>query len=167
MRPIGGRSRKYGCDFGRPVLLDDRLVLRVSRFWDDMAGHRLFPSKDQIDAALIGNDWVNCALVEVNPDLENSILIKVGDNLVPMVEFPLVGGPLLNCPCDALLGIVTAHLADLVETRAPLTVGGAALHLCTPILYRGALLPLADDGFHIDSALVVANSRRVDSHRLV
>ncbi len=162
MRPIARRSRKHGGDLQRIVLLDDRLVLRVSRVWDDRAGHRLFPSKNQIDAALIGNDWANCALIEVHPDLEKSILIKVGDNLVPAPEFLLAGGPLLNCPSDALLGIVISHLADVVEKRAPLTVGGAALNLGNPILYRGALLPLAEDGFHIDAALVVANYRRVE-----
>jgi hypothetical protein len=159
LRPIGRGSRNVG-DLRVPSL-DDRLILRVSRLWDDIAGHRLFPSKNQIDDALIGNDWVNCALIEVHPDPEKSILIAVGDNLIPVFEFPLVGGPLLNCPCDALLGIVTSHLSHVLEARAPLTIGGAALHFCTPILYRGALLPFAEDGFHIDAALAVANYRSV------
>ena len=163
MRPIARGSRKHGGDLGQLVSLDDRLALRVSRLWDDIAGHRLFPSKDQINQSLIGGDWANCALIDLHHHLEKSILIMVGDNLLPSPECTLDGRPLLKCPTGALLAIVASHLLELTETRAPLTLGGVASHLGTPILYRGALLPLAEDGMCMDGVLVAANYRKVGS----
>ena len=163
MRSLARGAGHVAGNRGTALLLDDRLVLRVSRHWNDLADYRLFPSRQQIDPWMMADDWANCALIELQSPLEESTLLAVGDKLLPEPGCELDGKPLCHCPCDALLGIVTAHLSDLIETRAPLTVGGAALHLCTPILYRGALLPLADDGSHIDSVLVAANYRRVSS----
>jgi hypothetical protein len=147
---------------GTALLLDDRLIGRVLRHWDDMAAHRLFPSMNQIDPVMIGDDWSNCALVEIHSHLEKSRFVAVGRNLLPTPGRSLDSRPLLDCPCDAVLGIVTSYLSNLVDKRAPLVVSGSALHLCSPILYRCALFPLAEDGVHIDAALVAANYRRVN-----
>ena len=117
---------------------------------------------NQIDPVMIGDDWSNCALVEIHSRLEESKFVVVGDNLLPAPGRSLDSSPLLDCPGDAVLGIVTSYLSDLVNKRAPLTVTGAALHLCAPILYRSALFPLADDGVHIDAALVAVNHHRVN-----
>jgi hypothetical protein len=93
---------------GTALLLDDRLVRRVLRHWNDMAAHRLFPSKDQIDPVLIGDDWSNCALVEVHPRLDESKFVVVGHNLLPIPGNSLDNSPIFDCPCDAVLGIVTS-----------------------------------------------------------
>jgi hypothetical protein len=147
---------------GTALLLDDRLVGRVLRQWNDMAAHRLFPSRDQIESVVIGGDWSNCAFVELHPRPEESKFIVVGHDLLPIPGRPLDNSPLSDCPCDTVLGIVTSCLSDMVEKRAPLAVSGAALHLCAPVLYRGALLPLAEDGSHIDAVLVATNYRTVN-----
>jgi hypothetical protein len=127
-----------------------------------MAAHRLFPSINQIDPVMIGEDWANCALVELHSHIDKSKFVVVGHNLTPTPGRPLDSSPLFDCSCDAVLGIVTSYLSDLVDKRAPLVVSGAALHLCAPVLYRGALFPLAEDGFRIDAALVAVNYRRVN-----
>lgn len=141
---------------------DDRLVLRILRHWDDAGANRLFPSKHQIDPSVIGDDWGNCALIDLHHRVERSTIVAVGDRLQPIPELPIEGNPLFKCPFNALLGVIAWRLPVVVDQRAPLSVTGVASHFGTPILYRGVLLPLAEDGVEMDAVLVAANHRALD-----
>ena len=144
------------------LLADDRLVLRVVRHWDDAGANRLFPSKSQIDPWVIGDDWANCALIDLHQRVERSTIVAVGDKLQPTPGWPIDGKPLFKCPFNALLGVIVWRLPVVVDKRGPLSVRGVASHFGTPILYRGVLLPLAEDGVEMDAVLVAANYRALD-----
>src|SRR5581483_5404010 len=66
---------------GAMLLADNRLVLRVLRHWDDAGANRLFPSKSQIDPWVIGDDWANCALIDLHHRVERSTIVAVGSKL--------------------------------------------------------------------------------------
>ena len=160
MPPVHGSGD--GVSSAATLLADNRLVLRVLRHWDDAGANRLFPSKSQIDPWVLGDDWANCALIDLHPRVERSTITAVGDKLQPVPELPIEGNPLFKCPFNALLGLVVWRLPVVVDRRAPLSVRGVATHFGLPILYRGVLLPLAEDGIEMDAVLVAANYRALD-----
>ena len=66
--------------------------------------------------------------------------VAVGENLAVAL-----------CPRDTLAGVLLSHLPRVLSVRRSLIV--------EPILYRGALLPLSEDGDTIDHVLGAANHR--------
>ena len=54
------------------------------------------------------------------------------------------------CPGNTLAGVLLSHLPWVVSSRCSLIVEGGATLRGVPILYRGALLPLSEDGVAID-----------------
>jgi hypothetical protein len=58
-----------------------------------------------------------------------------------------------------LAGLLLSHLPPVLSARRCLIVEGEATLRGVPILYRGALLPLSDDGIVIDHELGAANHR--------
>jgi hypothetical protein len=145
------------------IVLDDRrLVSRVLRQWGEMAADRHLPSKHDIRPWLVGNDWQNCALVRLAPMLEQWIFAVVGDKLSPSPDRVLAGGPISECPEDTLLGLMLSFLPRVVASGMYYTVEGAtSVFGDGAILYRSVLLPLSDDGTHIDAVLVAANFRKI------
>jgi hypothetical protein len=63
------------------------------------------------------------------------------------------------CSKDALAGLLLSYLPRVLRARLCLTVEGQATHRDASILFRGALLPLSNDGVVIDHVLGAANYR--------
>jgi hypothetical protein len=125
-----------------------RLVERVLRQWTKMAAGRRFPGLNEIDPWMVGEDWPNCLLIAVQSPVELSHFTAVGENLAVAL-----------CPGDTLAGVLLSHLPWVVSSRCCLIVEGGATLRGSPILYRGALLPLSEDGGAIDHALGATNHR--------
>lgn len=139
-----------------------RLVARVLRHWHDMAVGQRFPNRTQIDPWLVGDDWASCAVVQLEPKLDQSSFIVVGPNLLPPQHESLEGKPIAACPHNALLAALIKYLPRFQPNGGPLSVVGTAAHGAAPVLFRGVLLPLSDDGgAHIDSVLAAANFREL------
>src|ERR1700730_8499336 len=117
-----------------------RLVERVLRHWTQLAARRRFPRVNEIDRWMTGDDRANCVLIAVQSPVELSHFSAVGENLAVAL-----------CPGNTLAGVLLSHLPWVVSSRCSLIV--------EPILYRGALLPLSEDGDTIDHVLGAANHR--------
>jgi hypothetical protein len=59
-----------------------RLVHRVLRVWKEMAQGRRFPRRDQIEPAMLAEDWANCLVIAVQPPVRPLHFFAVGDNLL-------------------------------------------------------------------------------------
>jgi hypothetical protein len=125
-----------------------RLVERVLRHWTQLAVRRRFPRHSEIDRWMAGDDRANCVLIAVQSPVELSHFTAVGENLAVAL-----------CPGDTLAGVLLSHLPWVVSSRCCLIVEGGATLRGVPILYRGALLPLSEDGDTIDHVLGAANHR--------
>ena len=125
-----------------------RLVWRVLRLWTEMVRGRGCPRRDEIDPWMLGEDWANSLLIAVQSPVELSHFIAVGENLAVAL-----------CPKDTLAGVLLSHLPRVLSARRCLIIEGGATLGGMPILFRGALLPLSDDGMAIDHVLGAANHR--------
>ena len=144
------------------TLLDERrLVSRILRYWRELGLRGTFPSKRQIDPWLVAGDWASCALISIPGEPEKPTFITAGKDLLAAPDAGLDGQPIDACASDTVLGVALAKLATVISKRAPLTIGGASTHLGKSVLYRGVLLPFAEDGTRIDTVLIAANFRRI------
>jgi len=137
---------------------EQRLVFRVLRHWAEKSAGKRFPSKDRIDFSILGDDWRNCILVRVGPELDRSTFVDVGDNLVHQAE-SLKDIPIAACPRGTLLGVTLRYLSRFRPDGGPLSVTGSATHFGEPVLFRSVLLPLGYDGTSIDHILGAVNFR--------
>jgi hypothetical protein len=133
---------------GRAGRDERRLVERVLRHWTQLAARRRFPRINEIDRWMTGDDRTNCVLIAVQSPVELSHFSSVGENLAVAL-----------CPGNTLAGVLLSHLPWVVSSRCSLIVEGGATLRGVPILYRGALLPLSEDGDTIDHVLGAANHR--------
>jgi hypothetical protein len=125
-----------------------RLVERVLDHWTKAAAGRRFPRLDEIESWVVGADWANCLVISVQSPIELSHFVAVGKNLAVAL-----------CAKDTLAGVLLSHLRPVLSARRCLIVEGGAKLRGVPILYRGVLLPLSDDGVAIDYVLGAANNR--------
>lgn len=125
-----------------------RSVERVLRYWTNVAVARRFPRPDEIDPWIAGDNWANCLLIAVQSPVELSHFVAVGENLAVAL-----------CSKDTLAGLLLSYLPRVLPARRCLIVEGGATHRGVPVLFRGALLPLSNDGVAIDHVLGAANYR--------
>src|SRR4029077_20830636 len=86
------------------TLFDERrLTSRVLRHWEEMAIGRRLPSRESIDPWLIGDDWSHCFLVSLDSDLQNSMFLAVGNDLLPSPETALDFKPVSEWPRGTLI----------------------------------------------------------------
>jgi hypothetical protein len=97
---------------------------------------------------MVGDDWANCVIIAVQSPVQLSHFVVAGENLAVAL-----------CATDTLAGLLLSHLPPVLSVRRCLMVEGEARLRDVPILYRGALLPLSDDGLAIDHVLGAANLR--------
>ena len=135
-------------DVASPLQNERRLVERVLGCWKKVASGQRFPRLNEIDPWIVGDDWANCVVIAVQSPVELSYFASAGKNLAVAL-----------CTRDTLAGVLLSHLPSVLSTRRCLIVEGEATLRGVPILYRGALLPLADDGIAIDHILGAANHR--------
>jgi hypothetical protein len=137
---------------------EQRLASRVLRHWAERCAAKRFPSKDDIDLSLLGDDWRNCMVVRIDPELDRSTFVSVGENLFREGEY-LDGSPIAACPRGTLLGVTLRYLSRFRPDGGPLSVTGSASHFGELVLFRSVLLPLAEDGTSIDHILGAINFR--------
>ena len=138
-----------------------RLTMRVLALWREASAGNAFPRPADIVAERFGVDWNNCVLIRVDPAIERSSFLFIGDGLFLGSPRPLEGRPVTACEPGTLLHSATVYLPDVVTKRIPISIGGPGTHHGVPILYRSMLMPLSSDGTVIDGALGAANCREV------
>jgi hypothetical protein len=145
----------------RNPLEERRLVLRVLHHWTEMAIAQRFPSKDNIDPWLVGNDWANCMMLKIAPDRERSNFYVVGANLRAPGQ-SLDGVCIADCPDGTVLADMVKHLDRCIADAAPIIIEGSAAHGGTSVQYRAILMPLSDDGRSVDGIFGAASFKRLD-----
>jgi hypothetical protein len=135
-------------DASSPRQNERRLVERVLRHWTRAAAGKRFPRRNEIDPWMVSEDWANCVIMAVQSPVQLSHFVVAGENLAVAL-----------CPTDTLAGLLLSHLQPVLSVRRCLILEGEATLRRVPILYRGALLPLSDDGIAIDHVLGAANLR--------
>jgi hypothetical protein len=143
-----------------------RLVRRILFHWTEMAEGRGFPSLEDIDPWMVGDDWNNCLLVAIQTPLAQSRLLTVGRDLTfgaaPLPE----GATLADCPADTLARLLLDRVPEVLSTKKCVVDGGEVRLRDRPILYRCVVLPLSADKQHIDHVLAAANYTSAVARRI-
>ena len=143
--------------------LDERrLIFRVLRHWTEMAIAQRFPRKENIDPWLLGDDWTNCLLLKIGPDVEDSTFYAVGTNLLPPGQ-SLDGASISHRPDGTVLADLLTMLRRCISTAAPIIVERTTTNFGMPIMYRGILMPLSEDGQTVDTIFGAANFKKITS----
>ena len=140
-----------------------RLVLRLLAYWDDLRGERDYPRADDVDAAVIGDDWAQCFLLRLDGGpVGGGRLLHVGTGFLGA----RADGPpatLDEVPGHCLLYHAAGFAARTLEKGVPVSLGGEAVLADGRTLFRSVLLPLSNDGKAIDHLLGAANGRPVEA----
>jgi hypothetical protein len=129
-----------------------RTILRIHAVWQRLAAHRL-PGRSALDPKEFGDDWSSCLIVPIVGDNGGTPRHVSEKELDPNV-------PRQRLACT-LLSLSRHHISRVLETGQAFGYGGTASHDGTDILYRIVLLPLSEDGAHIDALLVGVTYREV------
>lgn len=144
------------------LLSERRLVSRMLHRWKQMAIGQKLPAIGDIDPWLVGDDWHNCVLIDLNPSPRQASFIMVGDNLLPEGAHDLTDRPIAQVPGETLLGTMLLQVPRVAESGMYFLVeGDTSVRHGVPILYRSVLLPLSTDGRVVDSILGAANYREL------
>jgi hypothetical protein len=145
----------------RNPLDERRLILRVLHHWTEMAIAQRFPSRDNIDPWLVGNDWANCMMLMLNPDKKRFKFYVVGANLLAPGQC-LDGASIADCPDGTVLADMIKQLDRCIADAAPVVIEGATAHLGTSVQYRAILMPLSDDGETVNGIFGAASFKKFD-----
>jgi hypothetical protein len=142
-------------------ITDRRLTMRVLARWRSLAAGRRFPRRSQLDPLVIGPDWANCLIIDVDPRMDQSRLAFVGDALRDPAWPHFERQRIAECLTDTLLQLATSKIPEVIARGAPIGFGGPATYNEAPILYRSILLPLSEAGAEIDGILGAVSYREV------
>jgi hypothetical protein len=147
------------------LIRNRRLVDRLGRYWRDSASRGGFPSVDDVDPWMVGNDWKDCLLIEVRAPVNSSRLLAVGEHLLTDQHRQLGLYTVADVPADALASTVLSRLPRALSTRDCIVDEGETPYEDGTILYRYTLLPLAADGRAIDHVLAAVDDKFVKPAR--
>ena len=128
-----------------------RAILRIHEVWQRFAAHGL-PSRSDLDAREFGADWSNCVIVPIAMNSGKPVDVSEKD-------FD-ADSPRQRLACT-LLPLAKRQIARVLATSQAIGYGGTASHEGTDILYRIVLLPLSEDGVHVDALLVGLTHREI------
>ena len=144
-----------------PYSTERRLVMRIMELWERLRGLRPFPRMSDVLAADIGPDWASCFLIAIGPATGQWSFHHVGGDLLVPEWSGAIGGAMVDCPKDTLLGHACAYMTDVLDRRIPISLGGTFHIDDSRTVFRSIILPLSDDGLRVDSVLGAANCRQV------
>src|SRR5215469_9192390 len=141
--------------------VEQRLIMRVLAQYRGLCRGSGLPRRAQINPALFGRDWINCLLIDLDPQVGASRFAYVGDKLCDPTWLAIERQTLAGCRENTLLHAATAYVARVIARRLPISRSGIGLHHDTPIVYRSILFPLSESGTAIDGLLGAANFRMI------
>jgi hypothetical protein len=139
-----------------------RLTDRVIAKWQALLLNSRFPRRVQLAPDSFGGDWSSCMLLRLEDAVLRSRLIYVGEELRKASGTTTQERVALSdYPDGCLLRLANAKISAVFAKAGPITFGGTGMSNDTAILYRAVLLPLSDDGRHIDHVLGAVNYREI------
>ena len=142
------------------ALHERRLTTRVLTVWKKIAGDG-FPKRSQLDPRDFGGDWANCLMIDIDRVPMKSRFSYVGNALRDPTWPTFDRQCVAECLEGTLLELVTRHIKRVADRKKPVSFGGPGVHDEGDILYRTILLPLSEDGEHVDGILAAVAYREV------
>lgn len=142
--------------------MERRLVIRLLKYWRSLSDGERLPAQSTIDPQAIPDMWPNCAVLDVSGKETDPEFIYVGTALSQAAGIEMAGRKLSQTPADTLVSNGFSYFGQVLAKKVPITFGG---EFVSPrglkVLYRSIIVPLADDGEHINRLLGAANCREV------
>lgn len=148
-----------------------RLTLRVEAYWNFLRQDRAFPQTTDIDPVELGDDWLDCFVMDPSHSPEAPSFLFVGPRLLNNARLPedwarstrrLVG----DCPPGSMLARSVQYVNHVLEQRIPVTVAEVFEESSEEVRLRGTLFPLSTNGQDIDAVLGAASCARLEELRL-
>ncbi|MCW1431748.1 hypothetical protein [Novosphingobium sp. JCM 18896] len=128
-----------------------RMQVRAYNFWASMLDDRTFPSVSQLDLDNLPDFGPNSVLLDFTDGIENPGIRFLGAKLAEECD---AEGPithLADVPRRSLLSRITDHYMQILANQAPIGFEAEFVNQRgATILYRGILLPFADNEDAID-----------------
>jgi hypothetical protein len=138
-----------------------RLVLRLLKYWRQIAGDRGMPSQPDLSPEAMTDMWPQCYVLKLNTGSEPTYR-DIGSAFAEELGIDLLGKPVASTPVDTLLRQATRYWDMVADKGVPISLGGEFRHRRGELLlYRSIILPLSTDGKRIDHMLGAANCRVV------
>jgi hypothetical protein len=151
---------EIGVDVLPPALGRDerRMQVHAYNLWAGLLGSRDFPRIGQLDLAALPDFAPSAVLIDFTGADGTPQLTHIGQRLADQAGIDTAPRPLGAVPAGTLLSRFTDHAGEIFANQAPI---GFEADFETPsgttMLYRGILLPFAEDGTAITQILGVIN----------
>ncbi len=147
--------------FDVPQGMERRLVVRVLRYWRDLAGaSRDYPARSELDPATIGDSWASCFLLDLTEDRNDPTIEVVGEALDALCGAPSRGTRASAIAPGTLLAHAAGRAGTVLSFEVPIVFGGEFRNREDEVLaYRGILAPLGANPHGLTHILGAANAR--------
>lgn len=134
-----------------------RLVLRVLDYWGFLRAARRFPPLAEVQPEDLADDWQHCVLVDTASNPECWTFRHIGSGFAIPGSQNMSGVKWADWDRSTFLGLTTSYIGKVLERRVPVSIGGEVDEGEYTFRYRSILLPLSDDGQHVNAILGAAN----------
>ncbi|MFZ0692667.1 MAG: PAS domain-containing protein [Alphaproteobacteria bacterium] len=139
-----------------------RLVVRLLNYWRSLSDGERLPAQSSVDPQAIPDMWPYCAVLDVSGKETDPEFIYVGTALSQAAGLELAGRKVSQTPADTLVSNGFSYFGQVLAKKVPITFGGEFVNpRGLKVFYRSIIMPLADDGEHINRLLGAANCREV------
>ena len=163
-QPFGGSYDSGDDETGRelpPALVgqsERRMQVRAYNFWAAMLDDRAFPSVSQLDADNLPDFGPHSVLLDFTGGIDNPGIRFLGAKLAEECGAEGTITSLADVPRRSLLSRITDHYMQILANQAPIGFEAEFVNQRgATILYRGILLPFADNEETIDHIYGVIN----------
>jgi hypothetical protein len=145
--------------------MERRLVHRLLNLWRDATTFGRLPSLKAIDTRELNTVSKNVYLLVVQGDGDEPVFMRIGTAFAEQPRAMLLGQPVSAAWSGTLLCEASRHYPSVLRRRVPIIVGNSFRQAsgCL-VLFRSAILPVAEDGSIINALLCGANSK-VEDHK--
>ncbi len=138
-----------------------RLVGRMLAYWHLLCQGRSYPRLKDLDVEAIGDDWRWAFILDTESHRDFPNFRYLGPALAKYSGIFLAGEDAFT---STLLDVATHKLDCVFRDGSPLLLEDVVTRFDgRRLMFRAVLLPLSDDGKHINFVLGAANGRLEDS----
>ncbi len=142
-----------------PVGQDERrMQVRAYNYWAGLLGERNFPAIADLAIDTLPDFAPHAVLLDFSKGIENPAISFLGDQLASECGAAKTIRRLSDVPGRSLLSRITDHYMQILANESPIGFEAEFVNLADrTVLYRGILLPFANDDGRIGHILGVIN----------
>ncbi len=153
------------------VATERRLILRIEDYWNYLRQDRAFPRTADIDPVELGDDWLDCFVMNPSDTPQDATFLFVGPRLLENAKLPADWSKaaerhVRDCPEESMLARSVKYVGQVLEQQIPVKVSEVYEEDGDEVKLRGTLFPLSTNGREIDAVLGAANCARLEDLRL-